>query len=210
MKVQRSNKNCKYCKQEFPNNESYFKGSSCKTCYALFETSLKNAKGRAEKLSRSFNLDESWVHEQYAKQNQQCWWTGQDFDFSPTIVKGVANPNAVSIDRIVNEEGYTKQNSVVCVNWFNKFKSNYSIPELNYMLMGCTSAYAKIQQVFVPTSTVPFHQLGDEYARQFHLPLTQEETDKLLKDLEEGHFEPFGKYHPGTKRLLDDLERIRE
>lgn len=210
--LKKSHKNCKCCDQEFPNTDTYFKGARCIGCNALIEVSLKNAKERAERYGRDFELDEDWVLQQYAKQNMQCWWTGQDFDFSKSLRPRVANPNALTIDRIVNDEGYTKENSVVCVNWFNKFKNKYSIPELNYMLMGCVSAYSKIQQMFVPSSTVPFHQLdNDKISEEFNLPITKEEKDNLMKDIEAGHYDPFGKFHPGTKRLLEVVfENVEE
>ncbi|MED0906775.1 hypothetical protein [Bacillus nitratireducens] len=209
---------CKHCKQTFP--LTLMKGNTCRICYQIIEVSLKGAKKRAknhaEEYKCSYKLDEGWIHEQLFKQDYKCWWTGQDFDYSPPIIAGQANPNVVSIDRLNNEEGYTKENSVLCVNWFNRFKSKYTIPELNHILMGCVSAYAKLQQYLVPFSSQPINQVVEqkEYRELFKLPLTEAEKEKILEKLENGDYDKLRdknkkdeekRKEEGVKRLYEDI-----
>ncbi|WP_044784406.1 hypothetical protein [Bacillus cereus] len=201
---------CKHCKQSFPNTIDYMNGTSCIQCHRMINVSLKGAQERAKINNRSYNLDANWIHEQLFKQDYRCWWTGQAFDFSETIIPNIANPNVISIDRLNNEEGYTKENSVLCVNWFNKLKSDYSIPELNHILMGCVSAYAKLQQYFVPYSSQPINQaIETNYQDQFEMPLTEAEMAEFLKKLDNDYYDRMRtaiRKAEGLAKLLEDIE----
>lgn len=208
---------CKHCKQVF--SLTLMRGDSCKTCYQLIDVSLKAARNRAKQYKRPYTLDENWIHEQLFNQGNKCWWTGQDFDFSHPIKRRKANPNVISIDRLNNKEGYTKENSVLCVFWFNRFKSNHTIPELNHILMGCVSAYAKLQQYFVPYSTQPINLVVEkkEYREQFEMPFNEAEIKRYLKWLDTNFYDKLQDdskaekkkmQEEAIKKILEDINKL--
>lgn len=58
----------------------------------------------------------------YDEQAGRCFYTGLAFGDTGTI-------NALSVDRIVLERGYTKNNIILCLLWVNVMKSDHPVNE---------------------------------------------------------------------------------
>lgn len=89
------------------------------------------ARRRAEVLGLPFTITTEWLYNK-ALTIGKCEVTGIDFDHSSPKIKGKSNPFSASIDRIIPEKGYTKDNCrVVC--WIhNRAKGDGDISDLYY------------------------------------------------------------------------------
>lgn len=71
------------------------------------------------------DLDYKYLVDLYEKQNGCCHYSGIKMDISGKVSeKGNTKPTAMSVDRIIPEKGYTKDNLVLCLNSINLFKGN--------------------------------------------------------------------------------------
>jgi hypothetical protein len=86
----------------------------------LFKKLIRDCKNR----KHSFDLDENFLKELLAKQNNKCALSG--IEFSDVLIP--------SIDRIDSNLGYLKNNVQFILIDVNRMKSNF---ELNYFLMLC-------------------------------------------------------------------------
>lgn len=187
-------KACKSCKSNLIEDEIFFKIKKegnyelhCRRCMSIHKA-LYRAKSRAKEHSRTYALDYDWAVEQLKKQDNKCYWTRQNFDDRDPLNK-IPRENVLSIDRKQSNLGYTPDNAVFCVNWFNVWKSDLSLPELHHKLQGYLMAYAKIREM--DTSYLqPFDQVRDEYKS-----LLTTEMEFSIYDLDEwvgkGFFESF-------------------
>jgi hypothetical protein len=97
------------------------------TCLRL---KLKNCVRSAKQKDLELDIDVSFLYDLWIKQEKKCEETGiiMSLDTDP---EGNTNPYALSIDRIKNEKGYTKDNVRLVCWWVNNSKNNFS-DEVNY------------------------------------------------------------------------------
>ena len=143
---------CKrYVKDEFiekykSNKGTVGKRNSCKSCGNMQRNSFMDAKRsnpkyrreemiktivkskrRAAKLKNmSFDLDYEWIDKNLVK---QCPILHKDFEF-PDKKTGSYSNYAVSVDRIDNNKGYTKDNCILVSRRVNMIKNDASADEL--------------------------------------------------------------------------------
>lgn len=109
-----------------------------------FDYSIKNiltsARSRAKKNKLEFNIDFDFIKELFNSQNKKCIKTGIEFELNKHEIKinqkRNLSPWTLSIDRIDNSKGYTKDNvQLVCLiyniakNWWNE-KEVYKLATL--------------------------------------------------------------------------------
>lgn len=95
-------------------------------------TLLRGAKQRAEKKGVPFDLDYEWVYERVSAGH--CSVTGLPFNFS-----GGKHPFGPTLDRIVPEGGYTKENTQVVVWAYNAAKGVGTHEDV--MALACALTY---------------------------------------------------------------------
>lgn len=69
-------------------------------------------------------LMELWNH-----QNGLCFYTKEKMDLDGFSTD---NPRCFVVDRLIPENGYTKENMVFCCNAVNRIKSSFTIEELKW------------------------------------------------------------------------------
>ncbi len=88
---------------------------------------LDNARQRAKRNGRTFDLDRDWVLERLDK---PCPLTGWAFEFGTSNGDTRVNPRAPSIDRLDNAKGYTKDNCRVICAQANLARNAFSDAQL--------------------------------------------------------------------------------
>jgi hypothetical protein len=93
--------------------------SNCVSCENLkkrnhyknkpFNTLAREASKRAKKKNLACSIDESFLEQLWQQQKGQCYWSKQPMCLE--LTKGL--PNQVSVDRLDNSKGYTKDNVVL-------------------------------------------------------------------------------------------------
>lgn len=84
-------------------------------------------RGRAKKEKVHFDMTKFDLLKIYDLQKGKCFYTDEILHINSG--KGRL-PNSLSIDRVDNSKGYTKQNVVLCTSRFNTIKSNMSLEEV--------------------------------------------------------------------------------
>ena len=136
-----SNRECSKCGSVKP-KEQFFKHSQrsdglhswCKECckegsrrsiakkYATFEgrisTFLRTCKVSAKKRGQEFSLTRQDFEEMWRDQYQLCAYSGIEMTTLPSML------TSVSVERIDNEVGYTRENTVLVCNGVNRMKSD--------------------------------------------------------------------------------------
>jgi predicted GNAT family acetyltransferase len=74
-----------------------------------------------------FDLEFSDITDMYENQKGLCFYTDIEMDWG--VGKG-KSPNAISLDKVIPENGYVKGNVVLCSNRFNTIKHNLNLEEL--------------------------------------------------------------------------------
>lgn len=91
---------------------------------------------RSEKNNIPFDLTPEFLRELFEKQNGLCAYSG--IPLKPTTTnfkeKGQADPDVMSVDKVVPELGYVKTNVVLCCSAINKLKGNSNPEELQQFL----------------------------------------------------------------------------
>lgn len=118
--------------------EYYF--SYCNTCrkkqsYLNINSTIEKYLGQKfSRLKRKclnlnvpFDLEKDTLLQLFYLQNRVCFYTGQEMDY--TAGTGL-KPNSLSVDKMIPEKGYTKNNIVLCMNKINTLKSNLTLKEL--------------------------------------------------------------------------------
>lgn len=82
---------------------------------------------RARKKELEFDLDADFLLKIYKFSDGCCFYTGKVMEWK---VGSGYNPNSLSIDRIVHNKGYTKDNIVLCLGRVNTIKNNLTLEEL--------------------------------------------------------------------------------
>jgi len=135
---------CIGCHKSFP-REAFYEGKDgrwgryCHECGAKKDGSFRSAPGRylsaalerakfrAAKAGRPYELSMEWLQERLAVQQWLCHYTGRRM----TTISGEGRlPENLSIDRVDNAGGYTKDNVVLCCVDVNIAKQWYPISHL--------------------------------------------------------------------------------
>ena len=142
-----SDVDCEFSGEEQPvenfykrNNNRY--RSRCKRCVSknvckyrstlvgYLKSSFTNAKARAYKYDRAFNISPEYLHELWKTQNGKCAISGKTMThIIGNDKKTVYSPFNTSIDRIDSSEGYVKRNiQLICV-WIQAAKLDYDLDD---------------------------------------------------------------------------------
>jgi hypothetical protein len=105
---------CKPCCKE-GNNKSREKKYS--TFDGRISTFLSSCKKNSEKRKNEFSLTKEDLIEMWETQGGICCYTGIEMTTLP------AKPNSVSVERVDNSIGYTRENTVLVCNEINAMKS---------------------------------------------------------------------------------------
>lgn len=96
-----------------------------KNARCTFEKTLKwklgFAKTRAAKLNIPFNLKVEDLLQMLDQQSGKCFYTEMELTPKPSV------PNTISIDRVDSNQGYTKDNVVLCVWDVNRMKQDLPV-----------------------------------------------------------------------------------
>jgi len=114
----------KVCKDCFSNYDSVKKGYKKKTnliktdikSYFHYKTNFLKTKCKLKGLS--FDLDVDFLYNLYVNQNGKCYYSGIDIIHN----SGCSNFDSISVERLIPERGYTKDNVVLASFSLNSFK----------------------------------------------------------------------------------------
>lgn len=112
---------CNACQKEHTRN--YRKNLSIKKYLHLRQTLLRNS---ATRKHIPFSLPTNYLFELYKKQNGKCFYTDEE------LPKGFSKnlKFSLSVDRVNNENGYVRDNVVLCLGWVNRSKCNFDFEEI--------------------------------------------------------------------------------
>jgi hypothetical protein len=110
---------CRGCASK-SNKNRYQKYSKADSLAAIFTLYRRGAVSRG----LSFNLKVEDFKAKWESQDGLCWYTGIE------MTTTVRDPNKVSIDRVDNTQGYTRENTVLCTKRVNLMKREMSVEEL--------------------------------------------------------------------------------
>ena len=79
---------------------------------------------RALKAGLQFDIDRERLESRFISQEGLCHYTGLPMTYAPGQGHTWA---AVSLDRVDNSKGYTKDNTVLCCYWANTAKNNHDL-----------------------------------------------------------------------------------
>lgn len=145
---------CTKCTKTKEANKFYYRKDGyrikvCKACknelrqsYDVLGSMVSNAKQRATKAGREFELTRDFVVELNEKQEGKCALTGWDLDWTPSYTgKRVCPPRRASLDRIDSSKGYTLDNVQLVCDMANRVKSAYGQDEFIKMCRAITERY---------------------------------------------------------------------
>lgn len=150
-------KTCTKCGDTLPLDSFYRskfgtkgRASECKSCFlarnrARYRTAsrpraavlLSHAKTRAERKGLAFNLDVDWIDA--AIKQGHCQITGLPFDLN---LRGERNLFGPSLDRVVPEMGYTKENVKIVLFGYNSCKNTATADEARAFFLKVAEALA--------------------------------------------------------------------
>lgn len=126
----------KVCKECFSNYECVKKGYNKKTykyknsLEEYFNVKLSNLKKKCEIKNVPFDLKKGDLIEKYKSQEGKCYYTNIEIVHN----SGKVNHNSISVERLTPENGYTKDNIVLCSFSINSFKGGMSEKEFKEYL----------------------------------------------------------------------------
>lgn len=85
---------------------------------------LGAARTRAKNKGRAYTVNIDDLVALWEAQQGRCWYTGVDL-----VYDGNRSSEALSIERVDSNKGYTKENVVLCCLAVNEMKSNRTVPE---------------------------------------------------------------------------------
>lgn len=106
-------------------NKAYY--TLCRDCQGI-KLRLGRIKGNEKRAILAEDFNKEYVYELYHHiQKRRCFYTKQVMEIRSEL--GTSQGQLVlSLDRVLNDHReYTKNNVVLCINWFNTLKSNFSI-----------------------------------------------------------------------------------
>lgn len=97
---------------------------------------VNDIKRRSFEKNIPFDLTVDFMKELYDNQKGLCYYSQIPMKLTSTNwkMKGQADIDAMSVDKIIPELGYTKGNISLCCSGINKLKGNTSPEELKYFL----------------------------------------------------------------------------
>lgn len=126
------------------NNPNYKYRNEIQKYFAIRTSDIKR---RSNKKQIPFNLNEQFLYELYNKQRGLCYYTNVPMKISTDnfTIKGQADLDVVSVDKINPDLGYIENNVVLCCSGINKLKGNSTIEELEYFLKNIANKYNENQ-----------------------------------------------------------------
>jgi hypothetical protein len=141
---------CRVCKEIKNINEFSFKKlksgarsrhTFCKTCLRKREYNRLNSdvnkylasrwsyvRGACKEENIIFDISREDFIQQYSTQNGKCFYTDTEFVWS--VGNGLDRRKSISVDRIIPELGYVKNNVVFCTYTINTCKNDLSLSEM--------------------------------------------------------------------------------
>jgi hypothetical protein len=95
----------------------------------IFKLRFRTAKQRARKSGLEFNITLEHILSLYEKQNRICYISGVELSLEKH------SPRTVSLDRIDSSKGYVIGNVVLCTDFINRSKSDYTIDEFKELIL---------------------------------------------------------------------------
>ena len=137
--------NCIECSIEVESYSNRIK--FCKSCaskqyykrkHLIIEYRLKRllqmAKNRAKDKGVDFNIDYAYLLKLWIDSKGCCTLTGKNFDLNSWGNKGQVNPNAPSLDRIIPNLGYIKNNVRLITYHMNISLSDFGVFEFEKLI----------------------------------------------------------------------------
>ncbi len=93
----------------------------------FFHERVCNLKIRANAKKVEFNLSKEDLINKYEEQKHKCYYSGLELKIT---LKGPVQYDTLSVDRIDSLKGYTKENTVLCLNSINMLKSNHKLEDI--------------------------------------------------------------------------------
>ena len=87
----------------------------------------RRLKQRALKMKINFNISRKYLLNLYNNQNGKCFYTGVKMKVEYGTGR---SKNSLSVDKIIPENGYIKNNVVLCCSRINTIKSDVSLDEM--------------------------------------------------------------------------------
>lgn len=145
---------CQICHQILPasafhKNKWHIHGivGECKTCCCersrkkykrdRIEDMVKQMRRRAMGKNIPFDISAEDVREMYKQQEGRCFYTGVPFG-------DIGHDTTMSIDRVNNQRGYTRDNIVLCCIWVNVMKADYPLEEFLSRIKAIANRIPKI------------------------------------------------------------------
>jgi dUTP pyrophosphatase len=136
--------------------------------HKFFVIRCNDIKNRANRQKLDFNLTPEYLYSLYLKQNGLCSYSGIPMKITSTNfkIKGQADIDTLSVDKIIPENGYIEGNITFCCNGINKLKGNDTQEDLNVFLNMLAlktfgTCHIKIKKLR-DNATMPFRaKLGD-------------------------------------------------
>ena len=104
---------------------------------------IKDARFRSKKKNLPFDITPAHLELLWEKQNGLCIYTGlpmqKTVEDRSKNSKTTGNPLKVSIDRIDSRLGYLANNTVLCTDWANRTKNQYTMKFTTNMISSFTS-----------------------------------------------------------------------
>jgi len=78
----------------------------------------------------NIDIDANWLEQQYQKQNGRCYYF-PEITLDPQSVFESRNPKSMSVERLDDSKGYTKDNVVLSIRFANLGLANTHIDKKN-------------------------------------------------------------------------------
>lgn len=151
---------CQVCKETF---ETDYRGTQPKTCSKecwtirntaynkeyrksavtkTLSTITAGCRNRARRKGYDCDIDYAYMLELLDKQNGRCAATGILLEASAANTKTYSNPWTISVDRMDNSKGYTKDNVRLVTYMYNTCKGQWTEEQVVHMCRGRLEAEA--------------------------------------------------------------------
>ena len=121
-------------------------------------------KSRAKALNIPYDLDWFFLKKQFELQNGLCYYSNIKLNKNAQKSKGQAGYDALSVDKIDANKGYTKDNIVFCINAVNMMKGSFNMNIFKKIISGLSGKdiTALKTKKLVSTAVLPaYAKLGD-------------------------------------------------
>lgn len=109
----------------------------------FFAGKTSDIKKRCLDKNINYNLTQNFLYELYEKQQGLCYYTNIPMKLTTDNfkLKGQADIDVLSVDKVIPEKGYIKDNIVLCCSGINKLKGNSSLEEVEFFLKNIANKY---------------------------------------------------------------------